>query len=455
MPRSKRTTKTLAQRIDLSYFKRRHPFRWWRTVLAIAAPVVALLWLGGAAVANHKKMYSAGPVSHSHAVFGGRCELCHITRAGFFSQQVKDEKCLSCHDGPVHQEAQLFAPDCSSCHGEHRGGARLVSVADYDCARCHSDLRTNAGPAHYERMILNFDTSHPEFRALRPGFCDPGTIKLNHEVHMKAGLKGPHGPVQMRCDDCHRPANDRRAWPYAVPSMAAAKSVTVPASSMIPSGGTLPEWRSHGAAYMAPVTYALQCAGCHSLPFDAHISGNVPHDKPEVVHDFLVRTYSDYIRQHPSEVRSVWAPLQRIPQQLPVSLPRNADEWVQFRVGEAEILQWQKTCKECHTLQQQPNRLPIVANSGITQRWFQHANFDHRAHRLLDCTSCHTQALKSRETSDVLLPGIKICQQCHRSGRAQAEAAEGRCFECHSYHDWNKQKPIKDGYKLPQLMSKK
>jgi len=377
-------------------------------------------------------MYSAGPVSHAHAVFGSRCELCHVTRAGFFSQQVKDEKCLTCHDGPVHQATQVSTPGCASCHGEHHGAAHLAAVSNNDCARCHADLRTKSGPAHFERTILNFDTKHPEFRAVRADSRDPGTIKLNHEVHLKAGLKGPNGPVQMQCDDCHRAGNDDRPWLYAVPSMATAKSASRPPS----------------AAYMTPITYAQQCAACHLLPFDAHISGSVPHDKPETVREFLVRTYTDYIRQHPGEVKTVWAPLQRIPQQSPPRVARNADEWVQFRVEEAEILQWQKGCKECHSLQQQ-QPLPVVAKSAITDRWFQHANFDHRSHRLLDCTSCHTQASKSRETSDVLLPGIKICQQCHRS----SESAEARCFECHSYHDWSKQKPVKGGYKIPQLIS--
>jgi len=450
MARSKRTTKSLAQRIDLSYFKRRHPFRWWRTILAIAAPAVALLWFGGLAVANHKKMYSAGPVSPAHSVFGTRCELCHVTRAGFFSRQVKDDKCLSCHDGPVHQASQVFTPGCASCHGEHRGAAHLASVSNDDCARCHSDLQTKGGSPHVERAILNFDTQHPEFRAVRADFHDPGTIKLNHEVHLKAGLRGPNGPVQMQCDDCHRSADDRRSWPYAVPSTATPK----PASAAAPPlpGGTLPEWRSHSAAYMTPITYAQQCAACHQLPFDAHISGNVPHDKPETVHDFLVRTYTDYIRAHPGELKTAWTPLQRIPQQSPPRITRNTDEWVKFRVEEAEILQWQKSCKECHALQQQPDRLPVVAKSAITERWFQHANFDHRAHRLLDCTACHANAPKSRETSDVLLPGIKTCQQCHRS---QSDSAESRCFECHSYHDWSKQKSSTRGYELPQLISER
>ena len=42
-----RTAKALAQRIDLNYFKRPHPFRRLKLVLSIAVPSAVLLWLGG------------------------------------------------------------------------------------------------------------------------------------------------------------------------------------------------------------------------------------------------------------------------------------------------------------------------------------------------------------------------------------------------------------------------
>jgi len=75
-----------------------------------------------------------------------------------------------------------------------------------------------------------------------------------------------------------------------------------------------------------------------------------------------------------------------------------------------------------------------------------HARFDHRAHQLATCTSCHA-ATTSRETSDVLMPSIATCQACHtpRTG------AEARCFECHGYHDWTKEKPPTGGFDLNRL----
>ena len=31
------------------------------------------------------------------------------------------------------------------------------------------------------------------------------------------------------------------------------------------------------------------------------------------------------------------------------------------------------------------------------------------------------------------------------------DAAEARCFECHAYHDWSKEKPVVGKYSLKQL----
>jgi hypothetical protein len=35
-----------------------------------------------------------------------------------------------------------------------------------------------------------------------------------------------------------------------------------------------------------------------------------------------------------------------------------------------------------------------------------------------------------------------------------ANAAEGRCYECHSYHDWQKEQPVMPKYDLKTLISK-
>jgi len=83
----------------------------------------------------------------------------------------------------------------------------------------------------------------------------------------------------------------------------------------------------------------------------------------------------------------------------------------------------------------------------------QKAHFDHQAHRLVSCESCHAKAATSKETSDILMPGIETCQQCHKPGKEYA--AEARCFECHNYHDWRQEKPVHGDRTIQQLISQR
>src|ERR1700722_8012851 len=58
--RAKLTTKKLAQRIDLEYFKRPHPFRRLRFILSVSVPLAALLWLGWYALLRGNQVYRGG-----------------------------------------------------------------------------------------------------------------------------------------------------------------------------------------------------------------------------------------------------------------------------------------------------------------------------------------------------------------------------------------------------------
>ena len=201
---------------------------------------------------------------------------------------------------------------------------------------------------------------------------------------------------------------------------------------------------------MTPVNYEKHCASCHTLQFDRRFGESAPHKEPRVVYDFVLAKLTAYIAAHPAEVPLVDEPDKRLPSRPPQPPARNAAEWVQQRLADAQLLLWRKSCKECHTLSY-PNgfdSLPRVAKSAITTRWLEHGEFDHQAHQMVQCASCHTKASESRETSDVLIPGVETCRQCHRSGQGSAEA---RCFECHRYHDWSKEKPVAGKYTVKQL----
>ncbi|MGH9681938.1 MAG: hypothetical protein ACRD4Y_18485, partial [Candidatus Acidiferrales bacterium] len=443
------TTKKLAQRIDLDYFKRPSPFRRWRFWLSVALPAAAVVWLGWHSIRSDRRVYSAGQLSTAHAVLTRQCAACHATRAGFFSEQAADKNCLACHDGAVHQASQEFTPSCASCHAEHRGAVRLAAMSDAHCTQCHANLTSRGSETKYVRKIDSFDTDHPEFAALRSGKGDPGTIKLNHYRHLQPNLLGPNGVrVQMVCTDCHRSEADSNGpWPYGSTKAPAEFANASPAGAPKPGTAGFVSPR----AYMAPATYARTCAACHTLQFDKRIPDEVPHDTPQVIHPFIVAKLDTYIAAHPGELRVPRDPSRDLPgKSIPAAYRLlTPQEWVRERAAEAEQLLWRKTCKQCHTLIfANGAALPKIAPSSIATRYMPHANFDHSQHGLVSCESCHQGALTSQLSSDVLLPGIAACRACHHPG---AEAAESRCFECHNYHDPAHSKPAHSNFSIAEV----
>lgn len=415
-----RTAKARAQRIDMQYFQRPHPFRRWRLVLSIAAPIAALLWLGGFAAAGSRAPYSSGPVSAAHRVFGQRCERCHVSEARAFRTRVSDNACVACHDAPAHKPTQAFTPACGTCHLDHRGPIRLAAVDDSHCEQCHLGLTTNRGQPLVARVVGSFSKGHPEFAVRRAGATDRSALRFNHAAHLKPDLRGPTGPTRLECQTCHRPEPDK-----------------------FRSGG-----RDAGGGVMASVSYARDCASCHPLYFDPLVDQMVPHDTAEAVHAMVVASLQRFIAVHPDQIGKPDPVRGRIAVNFPVPMRpvRNAAEWTQERTALAERLLWTKTCAECHQIELRAESLPRVVPTNIPKAWMPHARFDHRVHQLASCTSCHT-ANTSRDTADVLMPSIVTCQQCHR----QTNGAEARCFECHDYHDWAKAKPSTSGFDLRQV----
>lgn len=442
MAKRNRTAKSLAQRIDLNYFKEPGRLRRWKFLLSVGLTSAAVVWLMVMAVAGRNKVYTAGPMSPAHAFVSNRCQVCHDD-PGTFRKHVRDAACEACHDGPVHQAKQVTTPTCASCHGEHRGAMRLARVPDSLCTSCHADLQVRDGKPRFERVVADLNGRHPEFAPLREGHGDPGTIKLNHQVHLKAGLKGPRGPVLMVCADCHRPPADVRGWPYATEELRRAAAPN-------PDPLAAPPTR----AYMSPMKYEKQCAACHLLQFDKRFPDPVPHKEPKIVHEYVTKRYAEYIAAHPEAWRMKEAAERRVPgDPAHAAAARNASEWVNMQVAAAEQLLWQKTCKECHTVRAGAGPLPEIPKAQIPVRWLPHSLFSHESHRAVDCVSCHTKTPQSKETADVLIPGIATCRQCHSSHQAVAtESADARCSACHEYHDWSKEKPAGGKYTIPKLL---
>lgn len=467
-----RTTKKLAQRIDLNYFKRPTPYKRAKLWLCVLVPLLALLWIAWRGFSGDSRVYSSGRMSEPHAVLEKQCAACHVRKADEFSANALESACLGCHDGPVHHENEVKAhvPECATCHAEHRGRINIRAASDQACAECHADLHVTGRILVYSAHIRSLEDGHPEFAVLRNGAKDPGTLKLNHAIHMKPIRRGPNGPiVQLECGDCHRPAGVNQGWPYADKDyVMAASSYSSGQTDVLPNNSLWTPRPLTGRENMIPPRFATTCAACHLLTFDKRFDVGVPHDKPEVVYAFLVKKFQEYIAAHQGEVRVVRDPSRDLTGKLlqPEVRVLTPAQWVAERTTDAEELLSRKTCKQCHLYEAPvdsavvriPNSIAAgsvkvgtvsdIAHAKITSRWLPHAKFDHDAHRSFTCTSCHVKALTSTETSDVLVPGIENCKTCHALG---PEHAESRCFECHTYHDWSKRKEVKPSYTLPAL----
>jgi hypothetical protein len=498
------TTKVRAKRIELSYFKHAHPFRRWKLMLSIAAPVIAGGWLVGYAAFGDSRLYTSGPVSAAHTMFGATCAECHRPadadgqrpdHRGFFLR-VTDGACTTCHRGPTHHDSQAFSPACTTCHVEHKGHVALAALDDMHCTQCHRDLKTGSGAAsRFEASITRFAGGHPEFavqvgdrrvRLDRAGEVkDTANVLLNHQKHLRVGLKGldqlrqlrgsrgivqaPNG-LQLSCGFCHETNASR--------------------------------------ATIQPVSYARHCGpACHELDFDGRFPDVVaPHDSPGIVHGFLrtlfLETFeacqSPDIATPPSpqadtrraqcgelglsartEAPPTGAPVASPPEseqprggrllrrsapetkeEPPADQPRgrrllrggaaqeapaerdagraqretpgrSALAWVSAELPGAENLLFKQRCQLCHVKNDDAKGpLPQYLPTRVPVRWLPHSVFDHGVHRPIQCVECH-KANTSSQTADVLLPSVSVCRECHRAG----SGARTACVECHLYHD--------------------
>lgn len=402
-----RTTKGVAKRIALDYFARPHPLRTWKVALSTGGASIAMIAVAGLLLIGDDRAYSSGPLSPPHRLFERRCSSCHAGsgEAGFF-RSVTDRACSRCHEGTPHRANQVGAPACADCHAEHESPPVLVSDRNTQCTACHAALVTRDGPPRVAGNVTHFTRSgHPEFAVLRAGANDPGTVRLNHRLHLKEGLLGPSGPVQLTCESCHHPDAAR--------------------------------------AHMLPTSFERDCKTCHALTFDLYglfpEETAAPHGaQPAGIDAWLRVAFEGVLERDPAIWRRAPSLTSEIDRPMPEVLwraerevpPRSAEEWVSRRAEEAERLLLRRSCQLCHDLSYGEH--PEVLEAAIPAHWLPAAEFGHEAHRFLKCAACHPAASRSQETSDILVPGISPCLGCHRG--VASGAATDRCVSCHPYH---------------------
>ncbi len=393
--------------------------RWTKKALATA---LTLLIVGGATLAvgmRKPELFMPGSVSLKHAKFSNQCEKCHVTVKAVWNV-VPNKTCQTCHSEelltPSHfgDRALTPAPQCASCHLEHKGQSILATVPDSQCVGCHGDLKARDPVVPVGMAIHSFTKDHPQFaisRALpdkavptrvrldeKTVLRDDGKLKLNHAVHLEP-LKTEAGEEEkLNCMSCHRTDGEGR--------------------------------------YMQPIKYQRDCMRCHAIEFDPLLPGrSVTHGRqPSAVRQELEEIYAGlYLRTFPEETKKSLG-TRRLPGQPPTPQEKYVDE----RIARAERILYPpggKKCLKCHFAESGSNS---VLKVNVPERWLPYSRFDHTAHFALPeikakgnvCITCHENAPASKKTEDVLLPTIGLCRTCH----VEPGGAQAGCKACHDFH---------------------
>jgi Cytochrome c7 and related cytochrome c len=380
--------------------------------------------------------WDPGQLATSHQPWANDCKVCHS--APF--KMVKNVDCLACHkDMPDHvskevsQATHLAEMRCASCHRDHKGSMGLVAQnrrAAGDCVDCHADIKDTYAKAGSEN-VGDFADKHPAFRiqhAVARGetrlirtrqagkaMSEPTSLKFPHDVHLDAkGVNSPKGKTKMECSDCHHLNPD-------------------------------------GIGFQT-VTMKKDCQSCHDLKFEPSISSReVPHGPPEEVLKTLIEFYS-YVGMHKVPVDKPLpdkgVSLIRPGKEERVASFVNAPGDVRARTFAAASQLFEvTTCAICHEVKQtgKASSVPGLPEWKVTpiasrHAWMPSASFNHAKHNTSQCTDCHASKT-SKEASDILMPDIKACRDCHAGSEGTKNRLASDCGMCHFFHP-PKQVPV-------------
>ncbi len=413
---------------ELGLAKRRWSWALFLGVLLLAlfipaaglkSPAVQDTLRGSALPDDH--FWSPGALSPVHATVATRCEACHEQPF----RRVRNGACLACHAGNLHEhigieavkegvvltaalraETAVPALDevrCTSCHAEHKEPATLVRNDPSVCTNCHQDLPTLAPWSRVTARVTDFATDHPAFTL--PAREDSG-LKFSHAVHLATGgIRSPVGDTVLGCGDCHVP--------------------------------------EPGGARFRPLRMERDCAGCHLLDFDpAYPDRVVPHGDAGAVTEFLVDYYSRrYLESYADPLAAGPLAARRAgPRPSPAErerLLRDARE--QADLVTRDLFE-RRSCVECHEVAASGPSLATwkVRPAEVRTAWLPRSTFSHAAHgtALTSCATCH-EAESSESATDVLLPDIATCRDCHAGGKPSETPANritSTCILCHGFH---------------------
>jgi len=372
-----------------------------------------------------RNAWQAGELAPSHQFFGAQCTLCHEKAFRW----VRDESCARCHAATkAHADPVKFnLPElgdarCAHCHRDHNGSDGLIISDQILCSACHVGLQKSTGGATALADVRDFGDAHPQFSVNLPNWDADGTftpvrtslttprieeksgLKFPHDAHLDPqGINSPGGKKVLACVNCHVP--------------------------------------DAGGAAMKPIDFEPMCQDCHRLDFDIREpERQVPHGKIAEIQFMLDEFYAR--RALEGGYADTGAP--------PTVQQRRRPGQALNKQEQAEALAWAReksrrtgenlftgrACTVCHTVALRPDAENpwYVAPVRVNGLWFAKAAFTHAKHEAnMKCGDCHA-ATDSKASSDLLIPGIDNCRQCHGGEDAEGKVAS-TCIACHGYHD--------------------
>lgn len=367
--------------------------------------------------------WSSGALHSGHASLEVECESCHVQPF----QRVRNAECVDCHAPMLHQHLPEGHPAtqaleqarCTSCHVEHDEPSNLTSRDSRLCTACHAAPEDH-GALPGALVVTDFAAEHPEFRVSllkapdwkvdrrrlgTPGVIEQSNLEFTHQAHLVAeGIKAPQGKVVMQCADCHRPDADNEGF--------------------------------------LPITMEQHCSSCHTLGFDpAEPARTLPHAEPSLVLQTLIDHYSRrYLDGYADRYAASGAT-------APPGAMLSSGERARVMGGAkeralqvaADVFE-RRICADCHTVERKGTATDPrwhVAPVKLTDTFMPKARFDHGAHATSDfsCQDCHA-AKESKRATDVLMPQIAQCRDCH-GGATGVQGNQARvpspCASCHRY----------------------
>jgi hypothetical protein len=406
-------------------------------------------------------VWSSGPLSNAHAALSNNCGACH--QKAFVA--ASDSACQACHKPDLlpdhaqparmskgrvpetglmavaHKGFNLDASRCTSCHKEHDGPTMPLNTAASFCTDCHQELKGRLP----DTALANVPDwpKHPEFRPLlvaQPSLAQP----LLHRVALpqardNPGLIYPH--------DIHQSTSN------AVANMAQKQGLQVAANGALPcSYCHQPD--SDGVRFK-PIAMEKNCGACHDLAFarDGGTLRTLPHGKPEQVAG-MIRDFYLSLSVAPRAGVQRLAFERRQPGQFAaaetasLAFASPASAQAEARAAVVRVFSKGGVCSDCHGITDNGSadltRRFQVAPVTLANHFLTKGRFPHKAHRSYDqktgeaaCVACHTGTLKSKLASDVLVPDVASCRECH--GKAPTiisrKKAPDDCTSCHGFHE--------------------